>query len=219
MSDPREMTMNTLVPMVVEQTNRGERAYDIYSRLLKERIIFLTGPINDMVASLVCAQLLFLESENPEKDIAFYINSPGGHVSAGLAMYDTMQYIRPDVSTVCIGQAASAGSLLLMAGAKGKRFSLPNAKIMVHQPSGGFQGQATDIEIHAREILAVRQRLNEIYAQHTGQDIAKIEDAMELDRFMVPEEALEFGLIDEVVNERPAALALAAEEGPGNGKG
>ena len=219
MSDPREMTMNTLVPMVVEQTNRGERAYDIYSRLLKERIIFLTGPINDMVASLVCAQLLFLESENPEKDIAFYINSPGGHVSAGLAMYDTMQYIRPDVSTVCIGQAASAGSLLLMAGAKGKRFSLPNAKIMVHQPSGGFQGQATDIEIHAREILAVRQRLNEIYAQHTGQDIAKIEDAMERDRFMVPEEALEFGLIDEVVNERPAALALAAEEGPGNGKG
>ena len=219
MSDPREMTMNTLVPMVVEQTNRGERAYDIYSRLLKERIIFLTGPINDMVASLVCAQLLFLESENPEKDIAFYINSPGGHVSAGLAMYDTMQYIRPDVSTVCIGQAASAGSLLLMAGAKDKRFSLPNSKIMVHQPSGGFQGQATDIEIHAREILAVRQRLNEIYAQHTGQDLDKIEDAMERDRFMVPEEALEFGLIDEVVSERPAALALAAEEGPGNGKG
>ena len=219
MSDPREMTMNTLVPMVVEQTNRGERAYDIYSRLLKERIIFLTGPINDMVASLVCAQLLFLESENPEKDIAFYINSPGGHVSAGLAMYDTMQYIRPDVSTVCIGQAASAGSLLLMAGAKDKRFSLPNAKIMVHQPSGGFQGQATDIEIHAREILAVRQRLNEIYAEHTGQDLAKIEDAMERDRFMTPEEALEFGLIDEVVSERPAALALAAEEGPGNGKG
>ncbi len=217
MSDPREMTMNTLVPMVVEQTNRGERAYDIYSRLLKERIIFLTGPINDMVASLVCAQLLFLESENPEKDIAFYINSPGGHVSAGLAMYDTMQYIRPDVSTVCIGQAASAGSLLLMAGAAGKRFSLPNAKIMVHQPSGGFQGQATDIEIHAREILAVRQRLNEIYAQHTGQDIAKIEDAMERDRFMIPEEALKFGLIDEVVSERPAALALASEDGPGNG--
>ena len=219
MSDPREMTMNTLVPMVVEQTNRGERAYDIYSRLLKERIIFLTGPINDMVASLICAQLLFLESENPEKDIAFYINSPGGHVSAGLAMYDTMQYIRPDVSTVCIGQAASAGSLLLMAGAAGKRFSLPNAKIMVHQPSGGFQGQATDIEIHAREILAVRQRLNEIYAQHTGQDIAKIEDAMERDRFMVPEEALKFGLIDEVVSERPAALAIGEESGPGNGKG
>lgn len=219
MSDPREMTMNTLVPMVVEQTNRGERAYDIYSRLLKERIIFLTGPINDMVASLICAQLLFLESENPEKDIAFYINSPGGHVSAGLAMYDTMQYIRPDVSTVCIGQAASAGSLLLMAGAAGKRFSLPNAKIMVHQPSGGFQGQATDIEIHAREILAVRQRLNEIYAQHTGQDIAKIEDAMERDRFMVPEEALKFGLIDEVVSERPAALAIGEENGPGSGKG
>ena len=219
MSDPREMTMNTLVPMVVEQTNRGERAYDIYSRLLKERIIFLTGPINDMVASLICAQLLFLESENPEKDIAFYINSPGGHVSAGLAMYDTMQYIRPDVSTVCIGQAASAGSLLLMAGAAGKRFSLPNAKIMVHQPSGGFQGQATDIEIHAREILAVRQRLNEIYAQHTGQDIEKIEDAMERDRFMIPEEALKFGLIDEVVSERPAALAIGEENGPGSGKG
>ncbi len=219
MSDPREMTMNTLVPMVVEQTNRGERAYDIYSRLLKERIIFLTGPINDMVASLICAQLLFLESENPEKDIAFYINSPGGHVSAGLAMYDTMQYIRPDVSTVCIGQAASAGSLLLMAGAAGKRFSLPNAKIMVHQPSGGFQGQATDIEIHAREILAVRQRLNEIYAQHTGQDISKIEDAMERDRFMIPEEALKFGLIDEVVSERPAALAIGEENGPGGGKG
>ena len=219
MSDPREMTMNTLVPMVVEQTNRGERAYDIYSRLLKERIIFLTGPINDMVASLICAQLLFLESENPEKDIAFYINSPGGHVSAGLAMYDTMQYIRPDVSTVCIGQVASAGSLLLMAGAAGKRFSLPNAKIMVHQPSGGFQGQATDIEIHAREILAVRQRLNEIYAQHTGQDISKIEDAMERDRFMIPEEALKFGLIDEVVSERPAALAIGEENGPGNGKG
>lgn len=219
MSDPREMTMNTLVPMVVEQTNRGERAYDIYSRLLKERIIFLTGPINDMVASLICAQLLFLESENPEKDIAFYINSPGGHVSAGLAMYDTMQYIRPDVSTVCIGQAASAGSLLLMAGAKGKRFSLPNAKIMVHQPSGGFQGQATDIEIHAREIISVKKRLNEIYAQHTGQTIDKIEDAMERDRFMVPEEAQEFGLIDEVVSERPAALAIGEEDGPGSGKG
>ena len=217
MSDPREMTMNTLVPMVVEQTNRGERAYDIYSRLLKERIIFLTGPINDMVASLVCAQLLFLESDNPEKDIAFYINSPGGHVSAGLAMYDTMQYIRPDVSTVCIGQAASAGSLLLMAGAKDKRFSLPNAKIMVHQPSGGSQGQATAIEIHAREILSVRKRLNEIYAQHTGQDIAKIEDAMERDRFMTPEEALKFGLIDEVVSERPAVLG--SDDGNGGDKG
>ena len=218
MSDPRDMTMNTLVPMVVEQTNRGERAYDIYSRLLKERIIFLTGPINDMVASLVCAQLLFLESDNPEKDIAFYINSPGGHVSAGLAMYDTMQYIRPDVSTVCIGQAASAGSLLLMAGAKDKRYSLPNAKIMVHQPSGGFQGQATDIEIHAREILSVKKRLNEIYSEHTGQSIEKVEDAMERDRFMTPEEALEFGLIDEVVSERPAAPGKDDETGNGNGK-
>ncbi|MDH3475527.1 MAG: ATP-dependent Clp protease proteolytic subunit [Rhodospirillales bacterium] len=193
------MAMNTLVPMVVEQTNRGERAYDIYSRLLKERIIFLTGPISDPVASLVCAQLLYLESENPKKDIAFYINSPGGLVSAGLAMYDTMQYIRPDVSTVCIGQAASAGSMLLMAGATGKRHALPNAKIMVHQPSGGFQGQATDIEIHAREILATRGRLNEIYARHCGKPLSTIEDAMERDKFMNPVEAMEFGLIDSVV--------------------
>ena len=195
--------MNTLVPMVVEQTNRGERAYDIYSRLLKERIIFLTGPIHDDVASLVCAQLLYLESENPNKDISFYINSPGGVVTAGLAMYDTMQYVRPDISTVCIGQAASAGSLLLMAGASGKRYALPNAKVMVHQPSGGFQGQATDIEIHAKEILATRQRLNEIYARHTGQSIEVIEDAMERDRFMNPEEAREFGLLDAVVEQRP----------------
>ncbi len=209
MSDPRDLTMNTLVPMVVEQTNRGERAYDIYSRLLKERIIFLTGPINDMVASLICAQLLFLESENPKKDIAFYINSPGGIVSAGLAIYDTMQYIRSDVSTVCIGQAASAGSLLLMAGAKDKRHALPNAKIMVHQPSGGFQGQATDIEIHAREILATRGRLNEIYARHCGQPLAAIEDAMERDKFMNPEEAMEFGLIDSVVERHE----IADEEG------
>jgi ATP-dependent Clp protease protease subunit len=199
MNDSRDLAMNTLVPMVVEQTNRGERAYDIYSRLLKERIIFLTGPINDMVASLICAQLLYLESENPKKDIAFYVNSPGGIVSAGLAIYDTMQYIRPDVSTVCIGQAASAGSLLLMAGAKDKRHALPNSKIMVHQPSGGFQGQATDIEIHAREILATRGRLNEIYARHCGQPLSAIEDAMERDKFMVPEEAMEFGLIDSVV--------------------
>jgi ATP-dependent Clp protease protease subunit len=191
--------------MVVEQTNRGERAYDIYSRLLKERIIFLTGPINDMVASLICAQLLFLESENPKKDIAFYINSPGGIVSAGLAIYDTMQYIRSDVSTVCIGQAASAGSLLLMAGAKGKRHALPNSKIMVHQPSGGFQGQATDIEIHAREILATRGRLNEIYARHCGQELSAIEDAMERDKFMIPEEAMEFGLIDSVVDRHEVA--------------
>jgi ATP-dependent Clp protease protease subunit len=192
--------------MVVEQTNRGERAYDIYSRLLKERIIFLTGPIHDGVASLVSAQLLYLESENPTKDIAFYINSPGGVVTAGLAMYDTMQYIRPEISTVCIGQAASAGSLLLMAGAAGKRFALPNAKIMVHQPSGGFQGQATDIEIHAREIIKTRARLNEIYAKHSGQDIKAIEAAMERDTFLDPEEAKEFGLIDEVVDKRPAAL-------------
>ena len=203
MRDPMETVMNTLVPMVVEQTNRGERAYDIYSRLLKERIIFLTGPIHDEVASLVCAQLLFLESENPTKDIAFYINSPGGVVSAGLAMYDTMQYIRPEVSTVCVGQAASAGSLLLMAGAKEKRFALPNAKIMVHQPSGGFQGQATDIEIHAREIIKTRGRLNEIYAKHSGQDLSAIEEAMERDTFMDPDEAKKFGLIDEVVESRP----------------
>lgn len=196
--------MNTLVPMVVEQTNRGERSYDIFSRLLKERIIFLTGPINDQVASLICAQLLFLESENPNKDISFYVNSPGGVVSSGLAIYDTMQYIRPDVSTVCIGQAASAGSLLLMAGAKEKRFALPNAKIMVHQPSGGFQGQATDIEIHAREILETRRRLNEIYAHHTGQPLKTIEQAMERDKFMSAEDSKEFGLIDAVVSERPA---------------
>ena len=203
MNDPRETTMNLLVPMVVEQTNRGERAYDIYSRLLKERIIFLTGPINDAVASLVCAQLLFLESENPNKDISFYINSPGGVVTSGLAIYDTMQYVRPDISTVCIGQAASAGSLLLMAGAKDKRYSLPNSKIMVHQPSGGFEGQATDIEIHARDIIKTRTRLNELYATHTGQPIKVIEDAMERDKFLTPEEAKAFGLIDTVVTERP----------------
>jgi len=195
--------MNTLVPMVVEQTNRGERAYDIYSRLLKERIIFLTGPVHDEVASLVNAQLLFLESENPTKDIAFYINSPGGVVTAGLSIYDTMQYIRPAVSTVVIGQAASMGALLLCAGAGGKRYSLPNSRIMIHQPSGGFQGQATDIEIHAKEILAVRQRLNEIFVRHTGQDIATIESAVERDKFMTPEEGKEFGLIDEVVQSRP----------------
>ena len=195
--------MNALVPMVVEQTNRGERAYDIYSRLLKERIIFLTGPINDAVASLICAQLLYLESENPNKDIAFYINSPGGVVTSGLAIYDTMQYVRPAVSTVCIGQAASAGSLLLMAGAESKRYALPNAKIMVHQPSGGFEGQATDIEIHAREIIRTRARLNEIYAKHCGQTLEVIEDAMERDRFMNPDEAKEFGLIDSVVTKRP----------------
>jgi ATP-dependent Clp protease protease subunit len=203
MADPRETYMNTLVPMVVEQTNRGERAYDIYSRLLKERIIFLVGPVHDMVASLICAQLLFLESENPSKDIALYINSPGGVVTSGLAIYDTMQYIRSPVSTVCIGQAASMGSLLLCAGAKGKLFGLPNANIMIHQPSGGFQGQASDIEIQAREILRLRARLNEIYVKHTGQPLDVIGAADERDRFMTPMEAKEFGLIDEVVESRP----------------
>ncbi|MCG5239050.1 ATP-dependent Clp endopeptidase proteolytic subunit ClpP [Azospirillum doebereinerae] len=198
-----EPKMNALVPMVIEQTNRGERAYDIYSRLLKERIIFLIGGVNDAVASLICSQLLFLESENPTKDIALYINSPGGYVSAGLAIYDTMQYIRPQVSTVCMGQAASMGSLLLTAGAPGKRFSLPNSRIMIHQPSGGAQGQASDIEIQAQEILKLRSRLNDIYVKHTGQTLDTIENAMERDKFMSPEEAKEFGLIDEVVEKRP----------------
>ncbi|SLN53378.1 ATP-dependent Clp endopeptidase proteolytic subunit ClpP [Oceanibacterium hippocampi] len=206
MSDLADFTMNTLVPMVVEQTNRGERAYDIYSRLLKERIIFLVGPVHDGVASLVTAQLLFLEAENPNKDISLYINSPGGVVSSGLAIYDTMQYIRPKVATLCIGQAASMGSLLLAAGDPGMRFSLPNARIMVHQPSGGAQGQASDIEIHAREILALRARLNEIYAKHTGQKVDAIEKALERDRFMTPEEAKEFGLVDEVVTSRPTPV-------------
>ena len=200
--DPIDIYMNTLVPMVVEQTNRGERAYDIYSRLLKERIIFLTGPMEDHVASLICAQLLYLESENPSKDIAFYINSPGGVVTSGLSVYDTMRYIKPHVSTVCLGQAASMGSLLLCAGEKGKRFALPNARIMVHQPSGGFQGQATDIEIHAQEILRVRHRLNEVYVEHTGQPIEKVDHALDRDNFMSPEEAKDFGLIDEVVTTR-----------------
>jgi ATP-dependent Clp protease, protease subunit len=203
MAEYFEQYMNNLVPMVVEQTNRGERAYDIYSRLLKERIIFLVGPVNDAVASLICAQLLFLESENPTKDIALYINSPGGVVTSGLAIYDTMQYIRPDVATVCIGQAASMGSLLLTAGAKGKRVSLPNSRIMIHQPSGGAQGQATDIEIQAREILQLRQRLNEMYVRHTGQSLDVIQSAVERDKFMSPEEAKAFGLIDEVMNNRP----------------
>jgi ATP-dependent Clp protease protease subunit len=198
-----DVQMNALVPMVIEQTARGERAFDIYSRLLKERIIFMIGPVNDGIASLICAQLLFLESENPKKDISLYINSPGGVVTSGLAMYDTMQYIRPDVATVCIGQASSMGSLLLAAGAKGKRFSLPNSRIMVHQPSGGAQGQATDIEIQAREILSLRKRLNEIYVRHTGQPLEAIEQALERDRFMNPEEAKAFGLIDEVVVQRP----------------
>jgi len=203
MNDPLEIYMNNLVPMVVETTNRGERAYDIYSRLLKERIIFLTGGVDDGVASLVCAQLLFLESENPNKDIAFYINSPGGIVTSGLAIYDTMRYIRPDVSTVCIGQAASMGSLLLCSGAKGKRYTLPNSRIMMHQPSGGAQGQATDIEIQAREILSLRERLNNIYVENTGQKLPVIEEAVERDRFMSPAEALDFGLIDEIVSSRP----------------
>jgi ATP-dependent Clp protease protease subunit len=194
--------MNALIPMVVEQTNRGERAYDIYSRLLKERIIFLTGAVMDEVASVICAQLLFLEAENPNKDISFYINSPGGVVTAGLSIYDTMQYIRPEVTTLCIGQAASMGSLLLAGGAAGKRFSLPNSRIMVHQPSGGFQGQATDIEIHAKEILQIRERLNEIYASHTGQKVEDIADALERDRFYTAEEAKNFGLIDQVVDKR-----------------
>jgi len=210
MNELPETVMNNLVPMVVEQTSRGERAYDIYSRLLKERIIFLTGPVHDAVASLICAQLLYLESENPTQDIFFYINSPGGVVTSGLAMYDTMQYIRPDVQTVCVGQAASAGSLLLMAGAKGKRFALPNSKIMIHQPSGGYQGQVTDIQIHAEDILRTRHRLNEIYCQHTGQDIDTIERAMERDNFMDAQRAKEFGLIDEVVDKRPAADAATS---------
>ena len=203
MSDPIEIYNNALVPMVVETTNRGERAYDIYSRLLKERIIFVTGAIEDHVSSLICAQLLFLESENPTKDIAFYINSPGGIVTSGLAIYDTMQYISPQVSTVCIGQAASMGSLLLAAGAEGKRYALPNSRIMVHQPSGGAQGQATDIEIQAKEILALRKRLNEIYVEHTGQKIDVIEQALERDRYMTPDEAKDFGIVDEVVTKRP----------------
>ncbi len=211
MANHYEPTMSPLVPMVVEQTNRGERAYDIFSRLLKERIIFLTGPVNDGVASLVCAQLLFLESENPTKDIAFYINSPGGLVTAGLSIYDTMQYIRPDVSTVVVGQAASMGSLLLAAGAAGKRYSLPNSRVMVHQPSGGFQGQATDIEIHAKEILNLRNRLNEIYVKHTGQELSVIEDAMERDKFLAPDDAREFGIIDEVVETRPLTESEAEE--------
>ena len=204
--------MNALVPMVVEQTNRGERAYDIYSRLLKERIIFLTGPVDDMVSSLICAQLLYLESENPSKDISFYINSPGGVVTAGLAIYDTMNYIRPDISTVCFGQAASMGSLLLAAGTKGKRYGLPHSRIMIHQPSGGFQGQAADIDIQAREILNLRERLNQIYVNHTGQAIDVIEKRMDRDSFLSPEEAKEFGLIDEVVDSRKDVLSEVSDD-------
>lgn len=203
MSDRILDQANYLVPMVVEQTAKGERSFDIYSRLLKERIIFLSGPVNDQVSSLIVAQLLYLESEDPKKDIYFYINSPGGIVTSGLAMYDTMQYIRPDVATLCIGQAASMGSLLLTAGAPGKRFCLPNSRIMIHQPSGGYQGQATDIEIHAQETLSLKKRLNEIYTKHTGQKLSVIEKSMERDNFMSPEKAKEFGLIDEVIERRP----------------
>ena len=194
--------MNTLIPMVVEQSSRGERAYDIYSRLLKERIIFVVGAINDQVASLVTAQMLFLESENPKKEIFLYINTPGGLETAGLGIYDTMQYVKPDISTLCIGQAASMGSFLLAAGQKGKRFSLPNSRIMVHQPSAGFQGQATDIEIHANEVLSLKKRLNEIYSKHTGQSVEDIKKALERDNFMTPEDAKKFGLVDQVVDKR-----------------
>ena len=209
MGDRIDTVMNTLVPMVVEQTNRGERAYDIYSRLLKERIIFVTGPVEDYMASLITAQLLFLEAENPKKEISMYINSPGGVVTAGMAIYDTMQFIRPPVATLCIGQAASMGSLLLTAGQPGMRYALPNARIMVHQPSGGFQGQASDIERHAKEILDLRHRLNNVYVKHTGQKLEKIEDALERDTFMTAETAKEFGLIDEVIEQR----SVDAEEG------
>ena len=194
--------MNNLIPMVVEQSSRGERAYDIYSRLLKERIVFVVGPINDQIASLVTAQLLFLESENPKKEISLYINSPGGLVTSGLGIYDTMQYIKPEVSTLCIGQAASMGSFLLSAGTKGKRFSLPNSRIMVHQPSAGYQGQATDIEIHANEVMSLKKRLNEIYSKHTGKSVDQIKEALERDNFMTPETAKNFGLIDQVVEKR-----------------
>ena len=197
-----EEKLSTLVPMVIEQTGRGERSYDIYSRLLKERIIFLTGEVNDVSASLVCAQLLFLESEDPKKDIFLYINSPGGIVTSGLSIYDTMQYVRPDVNTLCLGQAASMGSLLLAAGAAGKRFSLPNSRIMIHQPSGGFSGQATDIAIHAKEILSLKARLNKIYEKHTGMKLAEIEKAMERDNFMQASEAKDFGLIDKIIEKR-----------------
>jgi len=212
MRDPNETYMNYLVPMVVEQTNRGERAYDIYSRLLKERIIFITGPVEDGMASLVVAQLLFLEAENPKKEISMYINSPGGVVTSGLAIYDTMQFIRPAVSTLCTGQAASMGSLLLAAGAKDLRFALPNARIMVHQPSGGFQGQVTDIMLHAQEILNLKRRLNEIYVKHTGQPLKKIEEALERDTFLTSDMAKDFGLIDKVIEKRPDEPSLKSPE-------
>lgn len=207
MKDPVDIYMNTLVPMVVEQTNRGERAFDIYSRLLKERIIFMTGPVEDHVATLISAQLLYLEADNPSKEIAIYINSPGGLVTSGLAIYDTMQFIRPAVSTLCIGQAASMGSLLLAAGEKGMRFSLPNARVMVHQPSGGFRGQAADIMLHAREILSMKRRLNEIYVKHTGQTLDSVEEALERDNFMTADAAKEFGLVDNVITDRASLMA------------
>jgi ATP-dependent Clp protease, protease subunit len=207
MRDPHDTYMNYLVPMVVEQTNRGERAYDIYSRLLKERIIFITGPVEDGMASLVVAQLLFLEAENPKKEVSMYINSPGGIVTSGLAIYDTMQFVRPAVSTLCVGQAASMGSLLLAAGHKDMRFALPNARIMLHQPSGGFQGQATDIMLHAQEILNLKRRLNEIYVHHTGQALKKIEDALERDMFLTADGAREFGIVDKVIDKRPEEVA------------
>ena len=211
MSNPTEFYNNTLVPMVVEQTARGERAFDIYSRLLKERLIFITGPIEDYGASLLTAQLLFLEAENPKKEIHMYINSPGGLVTAGMAIYDTMQYVRPQIHTYCIGQAASMGSLLLAAGNKDMRFALPNARIMLHQPSGGFQGQATDIMLHAQEILNLKKRLNEIYVKHTGQPLKKIEDALERDMFLTSEMAKDFGLIDKVIEKRPDEPGLKTE--------
>ncbi|MFK7792183.1 MAG: ATP-dependent Clp protease proteolytic subunit [Devosiaceae bacterium] len=210
MRDPIDLTMNTLVPMVVEQSNRGERAFDIYSRLLRERIIFLTGPVEDNVASLICAQLLYLEADNPTKDIALYINSPGGVVTSGMGIYDTMQFIKPQVSTICIGQAASMGSLLLAAGAKDSRFILPNARVMLHQPSGGFQGQASDIERHAADIVKMKRRLNEIYVEHTGQDYQTVESTLDRDHFMTAQEAKDFGIVDEVITSR-AALEESAE--------
>ena len=210
MRDPYDTYMNTLVPMVVEQTNRGERAYDIFSRLLKERIIFISGPVEDVTSTLVVAQLLFLEADNPKKEIAMYINSPGGVVTSGLAIYDTMQFVRPAVSTLCIGQAASMGSLLLAAGHKDMRFALPNSRIMLHQPSGGFQGQATDIMLHAQEILNLEKRLNEIYVKHTGQPLKKIEDALERDYFLTGEMAVEWGVVDKVIDKRPEDASKAA---------
>lgn len=206
MKDPVDFYMSTLVPMVVEQTNRGERSYDIFSRLLKERIIFITGPIEDHVATLVCAQLLFLEAENPSKEIAIYINSPGGIVTSGLAIYDTMQFVRPEISTLCIGQAASMGSLLLAAGAKDSRYALPNARVMVHQPSGGFRGQASDIQLHAQEMLKLKRRLNDIYVTHTGRELSDVEEALERDNFMTAEQAKDFGIVDKVIVDRSSLI-------------